>query len=194
MARKNRATQTAASVNGKGAAGRGPGPDELEEAMLLTRYELALMFGVTTTAITNWMRKGLPVTDLYTESDARLYNARAVLLWYKEKILDIPDPDSNVARKTEISKADVRVKALRADKLEMELKHKAGQLVPVQAAVELLTNRIASAQAKLLSLPTRIAPRVVRLNTAKAVEKEAQLVVAEALAELSEFNDSELSA
>lgn len=82
--------------------------------------------------------------------------------------------------------AEIRLKTLQADKVEMELKQTAGELIPVEEVTHALTNMIMRVKTRLLRIPTAIAPLVVGLSDVYGVQKRLEDGVREALEELSE--------
>jgi hypothetical protein len=82
--------------------------------------------------------------------------------------------------------AEIRLKTLQADKVEMELKQTAGELIPVEDVTHALSNMVMRVKTRLLRIPTAIAPLVVGLTDVYGVQKRLEDGVREALDELSE--------
>lgn len=82
--------------------------------------------------------------------------------------------------------AEIRLKTLQADKVEMELKQTAGELIPVEDVTHALTNMIMRVKTRLLRIPTSLAPLVTGLSDVYGVQKRLEDGVREALEELSE--------
>jgi hypothetical protein len=82
--------------------------------------------------------------------------------------------------------AEIRLKTLQADKVEMELKQIAGELIPVEDVTHALSNMVMRVKTRLLRIPTAIAPIVAGQSDVYAVQKRLEDGVREALEELSE--------
>jgi hypothetical protein len=82
--------------------------------------------------------------------------------------------------------ADIRLKTLQADKVEMELQQTAGELIPVADVTHALTNMVMRVKTRLLKIPTAIAPLVVGMTDVYGVQERLEDGVREALDELSE--------
>lgn len=75
-----------------------------------------------------------------------------------------------------------------ANTAEIEEQRKRGELIPVDAVRLAWSDVVASARAKILSLPSRLASTVAG-KSAEEIEKESRSIVHEALAELAEGGD-----
>lgn len=84
------------------------------------------------------------------------------------------------------NEAEIRLKTLQADKVELELKQTAGELIPVEDVTHALSNMVMRVKTRLLRIPTAIAPLVVGLTDVYGVQKRLEDGVREALEELSE--------
>ena len=81
--------------------------------------------------------------------------------------------------------AEIRLKTLQADKVEIELKQAAAELIPVDEVTRALTNMAMRVKTRLLRIPTSLAPLITGLTDVHAVQKRLEQDVREALEELS---------
>lgn len=82
--------------------------------------------------------------------------------------------------------AEIRLKTLQADKVEMELKQAAGELIPIEDVTHALTNMVMRVKTRLLRLPAALAPLVSGVTDVYGVQKRIEDGVREALDELSD--------
>lgn len=164
----------------------------------------AILCDTTTVALMNWRKQENPPP--YND-DIKAYPAKELGVWIRTELLVKKGkggaypwlPDTNRfpgraimptfgSKPARIDKhdAEIRLKTLQADKVEMELKQTAGELIPVEEVTHALTNMIMRVKTRLLRIPTAIAPLVVGLSDVYGVQKRLEDGVREALEELSE--------
>lgn len=97
----------------------------------------------------------------------------------------MPTVDKQPARMDK-NDADIRLKTLQADKVQIELQQVAGELIPVADVTQALTNMVMRVKTRLLKIPTAIAPLVVGMTDVYGVQERLEDGVREALDELSE--------
>lgn len=93
-----------------------------------------------------------------------------------------PDTPDLLAEKTRLAREQ-------GDKLAIENSIKRGELVYVSEVVSTWSNHIASCRAKLLGLPTKVAPQLVNQTNANAIAGKLRDEIDAALYELSEGTD-----
>lgn len=79
-----------------------------------------------------------------------------------------------------------RLTQLQADKIELELRQSAAELVEVEAVTSALTNMVTMVKTRLLKIPTAVTPLVHGEPDVYIVQKRLDDSVREALEELSE--------
>jgi phage terminase Nu1 subunit (DNA packaging protein) len=79
-----------------------------------------------------------------------------------------------------------RLDKARADAAELDLAKKRGELIPVQDVIETWTTRVVRAKGRLLALPARLSPDLVRAPSQRDAERIIRAGVIQALRELSE--------
>lgn len=169
----------------------------------LTQAVAAVLCDVTPLTMTNWDKQpNPPPRDPMTG----LYPARALGRWMRSEQLFktgrgggfpfMPDMSrasgipSSVAgggddQPTTKLNEEIRLIKARADKAEIEVAEKAGQLIPVEEVSSAWTKLVMRVKTRLLKLPTTIAPMVHGMPDVHDVQAEIERGVREALEELS---------
>jgi phage terminase Nu1 subunit (DNA packaging protein) len=131
-----------------------------------TTSDLAKLFGATVQHINDLARKGVVKRTAQGRFDLK----ESVRGWakYKEQLIlaKAGSPGTYAAAKTRRALAD-------AQKAEIDLAEKLGKLVEAETTERVLSQLLGIIRQRLLALPSRIAPRIFRLNT--ATESEALL-------------------
>jgi phage terminase Nu1 subunit (DNA packaging protein) len=94
-------------------------------------------------------------------------------------------------QKLDRGQEDARLKRAQADKLEMELALRRGELVAAEDVGEYLAGILSALRAKMLALPKRLAPVVIGLKKPAEVSNRMEKDVHEALLELAGLDPDE---
>jgi len=122
------------------------------------------------------------------------YELGPCMAWYiryLQGLLEKRGPNVNadtpdlIAERTRLAKEQ-------GDKLAIENSIKRGELVYVSDVIQTWSEHIAGAKAKLLSLPSKIAPQLVNQPNANVIAARIRAEVDTALIELAESNDEYL--
>ncbi|MBO5155283.1 MAG: hypothetical protein J6C00_13165 [Eubacterium sp.] len=97
-----------------------------------------------------------------------------------------PESGSN-GEKPELRDMQARHEAIKLQMSDMQLKLMQGKLHKSEDVEKVMTNMLASMRAKLLSLPSRVAPRVAETSDPTEVMTILQADIYDALHELSEY-------
>ena len=123
-----------------------------------------------------------------------LYELGPCMAWYiryLQGLLEKRGPNVNadtpdlIAERTRLAKEQ-------GDKLAIENSIKRGELVYVSDVVQAWSEHISGAKAKLLSLPSKVAPQLVNQPNANVIAARIREEVDTALTELAESNDEYL--
>jgi len=79
-----------------------------------------------------------------------------------------------------------RLTRAQANHEELRVKEKDGSLIQADAVREMMMGKVMSARAKLLGLPSRIAPAAMAANTLREVEDAVRDIIYEALNDLAD--------
>lgn len=164
----------------------------------------AILCDTTTVALLNWRKQENPPP--YND-EIKAFPLKDLGVWVRTELLlkkgkggsypYLPDtskfPGQGVmpgvkptTSRIDKSQAEIRLKTLQADKVEMELKQSAGELVPVEDVTKVLTDMVMRVKTRLLRIPTALTPVVFGLSDKFDVQKRLEEGVRDALEELSE--------
>ena len=140
-----------------------PTEQEKYDALVVTRAQLAQIYGKTTETIGVWKEHGLPVLDRRGNKNAVLFYLPDVVQWRESYVMD-SDTLSAQAEKARLDK-------FRANKAEIEYHIALGELVDVNMVTKCWSGYISDCVARLMSLPNKLGPVVFGVKTIpKAVE------------------------
>lgn len=146
--------------------------------MQLNKRQLAECLGIAEETVTQWMKQGCPVESQAKGSIGNVYTVGAVFAWRvaRAERNDRPPGDVETER--------ARLIKAQADKTELEVAELHGELVRVDDVTDAWSQHISAARAKLLSLPSKAAPRVMPGRIAETQEL-LRNIIDEALNELA---------
>ncbi|MDP2077331.1 MAG: hypothetical protein Q8J85_04745 [Sulfuricurvum sp.] len=147
----------------------------------LSAKDTAILLNVTTRSIQGYKEKGIPITD----SKPPKYPAREVVLWaIKNGVIDFA---LSTVTSAELEALPPRERKDLADAQlkELELAKKRGEVISVAEALEENSRVLVAFRARILSIPSSVAPSIVTCET--VAEANAMLTSAcyDALEELS---------
>jgi phage terminase Nu1 subunit (DNA packaging protein) len=145
----------------------------MRDKFICTGAELADLFGTQPSQIQQYVRNGLPV--LPDTKPPRFY-LPDVWQWLTEK-------NSNTAALIEVER--LRKITVEANLLEIKQLEEEGKLVHVEEVVLAYHEDLARLKGKLLSLPTKLAPRLEITDSITEKEKILEEEIYEALEELA---------
>ncbi|MBN2123618.1 MAG: hypothetical protein JW821_04960 [Deltaproteobacteria bacterium] len=93
----------------------------------------------------------------------------------------------------DLKKELTRLRRAQADKTELEVKEFRGELHRAEDVEDVWTEMLSNFRAKILSLPTRLAPVLQTLEDLKDLQKVLKNAVHEALQELSEYDPDRIA-
>jgi phage terminase Nu1 subunit (DNA packaging protein) len=149
-------------------ANRGAADVELAR---LNQQQVAYLLGVTSRTVRDW-------ADAPRNADGS-YDARAVVAWFAAKSGSATSGDENYPTQRE------RLAAAQAEKVEVENRVRRGELVEVEQVGAEWDDLVLAARAKLLSMPTKVAPQLVGRTDPNAIRTIIRDEVHAALAELA---------
>lgn len=144
--------------------------------------EVAEIFGVTTTAIRNWITEGAPYVIRGGRGSEWTFDTRQISDWLierelKRKGIGAPQGDDRSSLSHRKAFAEVGLR-------EMELDRKAGTLIPIGWWTEWLGIVFEKVNAKLGSVPNRAAPLVAVETDTNRCQQIIERLVNEAREEL----------
>jgi phage terminase Nu1 subunit (DNA packaging protein) len=149
---------------------------------------IANALNLTTRRVHQLKQEGLPTVG---RGQYELGPCMAWYIRYLQNALEKRGPNVNadtpdlIAERTRLAKEQ-------GDKLAIENSIKRGELVYVSDVVQAWSEHISGAKAKLLSLPSKVAPQLVNQPNANVIAARIREEVDTALLELAESNDEYL--
>lgn len=139
----------------------------------------AEMLGLSVVTFDNWTRKGLAFTKQGREV---LFNLADVVRFIEAEATARATANNPVTVDIEQSKA--RKLAAEASLAEMELQQKRGELVPIAEVARTVGEEYAAVRAKLLAIPSKVAPMVAAESTDAACRALLTREIHDAMLEL----------
>jgi phage terminase Nu1 subunit (DNA packaging protein) len=157
--------------------------------MIVTKSELAEILGVSERTLSTWQQEGLPIEN--QQHQGNTYHTVKVIDWLKQHHANRLTESNGEILDLEAEKA--RLTKAQADAAELKLAEQKRQLLDANEVQAVWENNIMACRAKLLSLPSKIAPVVANETSTPIIESTIRDALYEALDELSrsEFDDSQ---
>lgn len=135
--------------------------------------ELGEILGVSNVQLGTYVKNGMP------KEGVNKYPLKACLQWYiNYKLQQMPSHDAE-------DEAKIRHLQAKAELAETKLATLRENLITVDDAVAVLAESLTAVKSTLQSLPSRIAPQVVHMDTPSEIEGLTKKIINEALTELS---------
>lgn len=149
---------------------------------LLTKSELAQFLGVSLTAVTNWVRTGCPWVERGSVGKSWTFNLAEVVAWREERAVQQALGDT---KQLNLDEARRRKVAAEAAMVELDLAKRRGEVIEIADVAGLVGEDYANLRAKLLSMPTKLAPIVATESDLAQCKALLERGVEEALEELT---------
>ena len=148
----------------------------------LTKSDMARCMGVSLPTMTQWVKKGCPYVTKGSKSKAWMFDTAEVVAWREEQIAlqTIGDTAS-----LDIDEARRRKLAAEAAMVELDLSKRKGEVIEIESVAAVVGDDYANVRAKLLSLPTKLAPQVTGIEDLAECKALIERGVFEALEELT---------
>ena len=165
-------------------------PEELERILLnpatiVTGATLAGLFACTNRTVTDLAKR-----EVVVRVGRGRYQLRASLENYvselREKAAGRQDGELSEGGSTRNERH--RLTTARANLAELELAERVGAVIPTRAAVGLVSQAISNMKNRLLAIPTKAAPQLLKLTDARDARAILEQEIEQALAELSTLN------
>jgi len=138
------------------------------------RDTIAAVIGVTPRHIGNLIKEGMPTVG------RGKYDLAACVQWYIDYRVRLASPA------TKFDNARLRKMVADAKKREIEVKKLEGDLIPADKVAEAWTTILGAVRAKLLSIPTKMAPLVLAADDLAEAQEIIKGQIYEVLNELSQ--------
>ena len=149
----------------------------------VSKTELGKILGKSQPTLTTWAKQGMPIEAVSVRGKAQVYDTAKVIDWMlkREKDKYLSTPDSVL----DVTEQNARLLFHRANNEAMKEQERSGELIPAEAVMLGWHDHVFAVRARLLALPTKIAPEVLHLSTLREIESAARELVYEALDELA---------
>jgi phage terminase Nu1 subunit (DNA packaging protein) len=146
---------------------------------------LAQIFGISATTVDNWLRHGCPVLQAGRAGRAYRFDTAAVFAWYVERLKAKATPSPN----DPLEAARIRKLEAQAEVAEIEAAHRRGEIALIEDVAEAVGQVFDRVRTKLLALPSKAAPMVVRAGGLAQARDVLDGLIYEALAELADHGE-----
>ena len=154
-----------------------PTDQEKHDALVVTRTQLAQIYGKTIETIGVWRGHGMPALDKRGNRNAVLFYLPDVVQWREGYVLG-SDVLSAQAEKARLDK-------FRANKAEIEYHIALGELVDVNKVTRIMSGYVADCVARLMSIPNKLAPVMFGSKTIPKAEKLIRAELHDCVSELA---------
>jgi len=145
----------------------------------VTVERVALLFGVTDKTVRSWIRAGMPVIKAggKGKGNGALVDLAIVIQWYlDENALDV---------------ARTRLATAQSERHELDNAKARGELAVVTDVVQFISDHNAAVRAKLLAVPSKLAPQLAGINEPNVIAAGIRAEIHATLAELAEWEPAE---
>ena len=183
---------------------------DTDSQYLVSRSELARIFGVSLPTVDNWRRNGLPQIEVgggQAKAGRRKYqfNVPDCIQWYlnrhvedvKAEYLGEEDPDkeeggsSSRSVNQKLNEARLRKANAQAEKAELENELRRGELVEAEDVRSVWAQHVLNVRNKILAVADAAAPRLAKMKRTQPIRDDLKKRLEHALEELSETDGSE---
>lgn len=153
------------------------------DAVVVNTQAVAKMFGVTDRRVRQFVEEGI----IERVGHGR-FNVIDTVFKYVTHLRMSNDQldESDVTESLEYEKY-LHEKAKR-EKAEIELSHIKGQMHSASEVEKVMNNMLASFRAKMLALPTKVAPSLIARDDISQIEQLIEVQIHEALSELADYD------
>ncbi len=147
---------------------------------MATQKELAEHLDLSPQSVTDLVRKGVFLINK-GRSPVNIDACRIAYINFLRKAARYTKKDGS----GDINEEKTKLTAAQARKAELEVEIMEGKLVPIQEVEEFLIERFSNARAKWLGVPSKIAHKVITVDTFAEAEREIKEGIYEGLNELA---------
>lgn len=139
--------------------------------MIVSRNEIAALFGIATVTIDVWVGEGMPCIKRGRSKPSE-YDVAACVQWRRQR------DTAKSATASSIDEERLRKTTAEADKLEFELAVARGEFMPIAQFTSLMSSENSRVRAKMLGIPYKIAPMIRSyLSDPKELNKVVDIIM-----------------
>lgn len=146
--------------------------------MIVNKRQLAATFGVSEETITQWQNKGMPIVSQRKGTQGNEYETADCIRWFANR-------DAGGDGALDLNQERARLAKAQADKTTLEAAELKGEMVRYEEISAHWTNRAAACRSRLLTIPSKIAPRVRAAVNDFEAAATLEVEICEALEEIS---------
>ena len=146
--------------------------------MIVNKRGLADAFGVSEETITQWQKAGMPIQTARKGTMGNEYELAPCIRWYALR-------ESGGDGALDLNQERARLAKAQADKTELEAAELKGEMVRYEELSAHWAARGSAMRSRLLTLPTKIAPRARVAENDQAASALIEAEIIEALTEIS---------
>lgn len=144
----------------------------------VNKQRLQGILGKDHKTLLKWQKEGMPMEKIGARGTSNVYDTEKVVDWLVAK----------ASGNDEMERARIRLTTAQAMKTELEVEELQGALIPLDKMKMMWAGVLTNFRAKILSMPTRLAPLIVTQKDPKKIEKIVKDYCNEALNALSEYD------
>lgn len=153
---------------------------------LVTSLKLGDILNITDERVRQLEDKGIFTSVM--QGRKKMYDlVPSVQAYIAFRVDKLPSTPDDALAKVQMDLADLRYKAARADKLELELAELKGQMHRSEDVDDITSDMIAKIRGEILALPGRLAVDVAKANTAKMASAVIKREIDEMLNGISDY-------
>lgn len=145
-------------------------------------HEAAVILGKNIVTLKTWFNLGCPVLERGGQNHKWRICPADVIAWREAKIAQDAVGDTSQLDLEELRRRELAAKAAM---LELDLAHRRGQLVEVEYIADLVGEEYSNVRARILGLPTRLAPQVTGVSSLPELREIIEAGITEVLEELT---------
>lgn len=147
---------------------------------IVNKARLAKILGKTEPTLTTWQKEGMPIAKVAErKGQSNTYDTEKVIEWMIRRA-----SDTNTA----MERAKLRLTEAQAEMEELRVLEKKEELIPLDKMKHLWADVLASCRARILSMPTRLAPVIATHRDPKKIEKVLKEACTEALSDMANYD------
>lgn len=132
---------------------------------LVTRRQLAQVFGKDNRTIARWLEDGMPCATPGRGGQSSMFSIPACVQWYIARELQIRGAEEADAVSPSVSLS--RLNAKRTEELELKLQVRRGQLVEAEAVAHEFADLAVAVKSRIRAVPDAVADQLVGLSPAE---------------------------
>lgn len=141
----------------------------------MNKSQLAESLGVSVQTVTAWCRRGCPSVEPGGRGRQWVFDVNQVQDWL----------DGREAEDLNLTEERARLARSQRRRIDLEVAQLEGRLIPAKEVEATWSDLVVNFRARLLGIPTRLAPQLVTMDDRRQIEEVLRTVIYESLKELA---------